>query len=208
MADFPYATVTGRITEFFKKIKGIGVPSKVDNAWLKTAGYNSSNDRSLLPVLKFIDFIDPSSGVPTDKWKKYRSSDVALGEGIKQGYKELFDLYPDAQKRNKNELSSFFKSKSNAGEQAIAKTITTFINLCELADFSSDTASHQNNEPQEKKEHPPSHVNRIGGSAAHKREGDLPSLNINIQVHLSSDLSVDQIEQVFASMAKHLYKRD
>jgi hypothetical protein len=34
-----------------------------------------------------------------------------------------------------------------------------------------------------------------------------PDLNINIQIHISADASTDQIEQIFASMAKHIYRR-
>ena len=32
-----------------------------------------------------------------------------------------------------------------------------------------------------------------------------PELNINVQIHISSDASADQIDQIFRSMAKHLY---
>ena len=34
-----------------------------------------------------------------------------------------------------------------------------------------------------------------------------PDLNINVQIHISADASTDQIEQIFASMAKHIYRR-
>lgn len=33
-----------------------------------------------------------------------------------------------------------------------------------------------------------------------------PSLHIDIQIHLASDATPDQIDQIFASMAKHLYR--
>lgn len=38
-------------------------------------------------------------------------------------------------------------------------------------------------------------------------KSNIPSLHIDIQVHISSEASADQIDQVFASMAKHLYGR-
>jgi glycine cleavage system regulatory protein len=34
-----------------------------------------------------------------------------------------------------------------------------------------------------------------------------PSLHIDIQIHIPSDASPEQIESIFASMAKHLYRR-
>lgn len=35
-----------------------------------------------------------------------------------------------------------------------------------------------------------------------------PSLHIDVQVHIDSSATSDQIEQIFASMAKHLYSKD
>ena len=35
----------------------------------------------------------------------------------------------------------------------------------------------------------------------------LPGININLQVHISADATADQIDQIFASMAKHIYQR-
>ena len=33
-----------------------------------------------------------------------------------------------------------------------------------------------------------------------------PGIAINVQIHISADASPDQIEQIFASMAKHIYR--
>lgn len=38
--------------------------------------------------------------------------------------------------------------------------------------------------------------------------GQVPGININLQVHISADATADQIDQIFASMAKHIYPRD
>jgi hypothetical protein len=35
-------------------------------------------------------------------------------------------------------------------------------------------------------------------------QSGIPNLHINIQIHISADSSPDQIDQIFASMAKHL----
>ncbi len=34
---------------------------------------------------------------------------------------------------------------------------------------------------------------------------EAPTLNVNVQIHISADASADQIEQIFKSMATHLY---
>ncbi|MCY3806639.1 MAG: hypothetical protein OXG55_08665 [bacterium] len=43
-----------------------------------------------------------------------------------------------------------------------------------------------------------------GGEAVKNRRPD-PELNINVQIHISSDASAGQIDQIFKSMAQHLY---
>lgn len=48
MNDVVYTTVPGKIPELLSKIKQTGVPPKVTNAWLKTIGFTSSNDGSLI----------------------------------------------------------------------------------------------------------------------------------------------------------------
>jgi glycine cleavage system regulatory protein len=39
------------------------------------------------------------------------------------------------------------------------------------------------------------------------RGGIEPSLNINVQIHISADATAEQIEQIFKSMSTHLYQR-
>lgn len=98
MADFPYTSVTGKLKSFFEKIGQLGVPDTVDKKWIGSIGMKASNDPTIIPVLKFIGFID-QSGKPTDRWKNYRDktrSRIVLAEAILDGYAELFKTYPDA----------------------------------------------------------------------------------------------------------------
>lgn len=102
MADAPvYTTVPGKISGLFVKIRESGVPAKATTGWLKTLGMKSSNDPSLLPVLKQIGFVD-GSGVPSPAWKQYRGSDhkEVLGRAIQVGYADLYQTYPDAHLRS------------------------------------------------------------------------------------------------------------
>jgi hypothetical protein len=45
-----------------------------------------------------------------------------------------------------------------------------------------------------------------GGRVAERPLQSSPSLNINLQIHISADATVEQIEKIFESMAKYLYK--
>lgn len=213
---FQYANVPSKLKGFMEKIRTLGVPSKANQSWLASIGYKSSNDRSILNVLSFIGFVD-SSSQPTDRWLEYRGSQhqQVLASAIKDGYSELFNIYPDAYKRDSSTLESFFSTKTTSGKQVISRLVRTFTTLCDMADFDgtesapthsttrpsqAKSAVSQSVESQEVRESvsAPSNLSITGQ--------DKPSLHIDIQIHISPDASADQIDQIFSSMAKHLYK--
>ena len=201
MADFAYTTVPGKIKPLLGKIREVGVPPKVTVQWLKTVGFKSSNDATLIGVMKSIGLIDPS-GVPTAKWTRLRGADhkQVLGKAIRDGYADLFAVYPDANKRTQADLDHVFSTSSSGGKQVIAKTVSSFKALAEQAEFSpvsEQTDLHMTSGPLHT---PPAQVTPGAGRGAPG-----PALHIDIQVHISPEASPDQIDKVFASMAKHLY---
>lgn len=206
MTDFAYTTVPGKIKSLLDKIRGIGIPSKTTGQWLKTIGLKSSNDASLLGVLKAVGLVD-GSGVPTPTWSDYRGAKhrEVLGEAIRSGYAELFAVYPDAWQRPNNDLEHVFATSTSAGKQVITKTVATFKALCECAEFGAvgerTSQSMHTNAPL----HPP-----VAPSGDHTKQCSHngkpnPSIHIDLQIHVSPEASADQIDQIFKSMAKHLY---
>jgi hypothetical protein len=203
MVDFVYTTVPGKIKPLLSKIREVGVPNKVTVQWLKTVGFKSSNDATLISVLKFIGFTD-ASGVPTPKWTQYRGAKhkQILGEAIREGYAELFAVYQDAHQRNQADLDHVSSTSSSGGKQVIGKTVSTFKSLAEQAEF----APVQDRTELQMKSgslHTPAEQ----GTASAERGGSEIALHIDIQIHISPEASADQIDQIFASMAKHLYRR-
>ena len=197
--DVIYTTVPGKIKPLLGKIKTVGVPPKVTSAWLKSIGFTSSNDPSLIGVLKVAGLIDGAQ-VPTDLWKKYRGADgrAALAEGIRSGYGELYSVYPDAHAQGNTDLEHVFAQSSKAGKQAISKAVATFKGLVGEAEFPANGVEVQHFETS------PLHA-PAEAAPPKKPKGGNPSLHIDVQVHISSDASAEQIDQIFASMAKHLY---
>lgn len=205
MTDVVYTTVPGKIGALLAKIKQVGVPPKVTGAWLKTIGFTSSNDASLISVLRLAGLID-TSGAPTTRWSQYRGANgkAALGEGIQQGYAELYAVYPDAHARSNTDLEHVFSSSSKAGKQAIQKAVYTFKNLVAEAEFTKfDPTGEKSFEAVTL--HAPVADEKSALKAG--SNSGAPSLHIDVQVHISSDASAEQIDQIFASMAKHLYAR-
>jgi hypothetical protein len=203
MADYVYTTVPGKVKALLAKIRQVGIPPKATVQWLKTLGFSSSNDTTLLGVLKFVSLTD-STGVPTAAWTNYRGADYksVLGDAIRRGYAELFSVYPDADRRSQTELDHFFSTNSTGGKQVVTKTIGTFKALAEDAEFSEsgETTSHPTPGPSTQV---PTHTPQ--GSGCQSVPCAPPGLHIDVQVHISPEASPDQIDQIFASMAKHLY---
>jgi hypothetical protein len=205
MADFTYTTVPGKLKQLLTKLREVGVPPKATIQWLKSLGFTSSNDATMLGVLKAIGFVD-ATGIPTPKWSSYRGAHhrKVLGAAVREGYAELFAVYPDAQARSQTDLEHVFSTSSTGGKQVISKLVSTFKALAELAEFepaSSQTELHLASEPLHV---PVAAANPVATGNRHSQSG-VPSIHIDVQVHIAPESTAEQIDQIFASMAKHLY---
>ncbi|MCU0465977.1 MAG: DUF5343 domain-containing protein [Anaerolineae bacterium] len=217
MAEFPYINTPNKLIEFFSKIPGMGVPDTVSTNWLPTIGFGSKNYRPIVSILKHIDFIN-TNGKPTESWRAYRDSSQSkkvMANGIKTAYKELFRLYPDAHKKTEQELKNFFRPKSSGGDQVVGGIVSTFKALCSLADFDTSDTPIPESSSTPHPIMPPSSIpsnsvptNSVANlSPQNVPQSNSPSLHIDIQIHISSDASAEQIDKIFESMAKHLYQR-
>ena len=90
----------------------------------------------------------------------------------------------------------------------ISKTIATFKALAEEAEFTAGgitelhaTAGPLHTPVATKPDSAEAHAQQIGATSFG------PALHIDIQIHISPEASAAQIEQIFASMAKHVYGR-
>ena len=208
MTSFPYAHSPNKLEDLLRSVQSVGVPEKASTKWLKSTGFTSSNDVSMIRVLKFIGLLD-SSSVPTEIWQSYRDRDKArmvLAASIRNGYSDLFDHFPDADARSHDDLTNFIVARTTLGTNATQKAVKTFQALCTLADFSATgdngasagengIASQVNvGEPLVA---PPQNI-----------ESPTPTLHIDFQVHIAADAPPEQIDKIFESMAKHLYGKD
>ncbi|MBA0046304.1 DUF5343 domain-containing protein [Mycobacteroides sp. LB1] len=201
-----YTTVPGKLVPLLKKIRETGVPPKVTVAWLKTLGFTSSNDPSLLNVLRYIGFTDPS-GVPAPAWKEYRGRDYKeiLGRAIKSGYEGLYAVYPDAHSRPNADLSHVFSSQTTAGKQTVDKMVSTFKALVAEADFSSDNAA-TTSAASEVSTATAALVSPDGATVLTRTPSTANGLTVNINVQLTLPDGADEktYEAFFKAMRTHL----
>jgi hypothetical protein len=198
MEKAPYTPNPNNVKRFFKVIQEVGIPPKMTIGYLPTIGFRSGNDRYLVSLAKSLGFVD-SSGVPTDKWHKYKNKDKAkqvMTSAIRTVYKELFDTYPNAEKRDDATLQNYFAAKhTEVGARVAQYMMQTFKNLCEFADFEGVVT-----EPGAKPTTP------SVGKVSEVTPGVKPvTININIQLSLPATEDAAIYDKLFEALKKHLF---
>ena len=179
------------------------VPDKATRGWLKSVGFRGGNDSYILRVLRYIEFID-SSGLPTDHWKQYKDPTKAkavLAQAIRNGYKELFDTYSDANRKDREAIYSFFSGKTGKAKKTVNYMVNTFVNLCRLTDFEAET-------PEIKKPEEPKPPEQILPKEIKAKKRIISEMHINIQLHLPPTDDSAVYDALFKSLRKHLLSEE
>jgi hypothetical protein len=137
MTDYPYTLKPSTIEDFLKNMPQRPEPKKVSQEYMKGLGYTSSNDWALIPIFKFINFLD-SDGVPTDLFKNFRDtrkSGAVMAQALKDSYKGLFELHANPCGVSDPDLENFFRTATGRGGRTLEATVATFKVLCKFADF-------------------------------------------------------------------------
>ena len=203
MTEFPSVVAPNRLKTLLQKIVSVRVPPRVSMDWLESVGYTSSNDRAFPKALEFIGFLD-SSRKPTERWTQYLDSRISgsvLADAIRESYSPLYQVYPSAHQQSDDDLRNFFRPRSGAGDTTVSRTLNTFKMLCSLADFDQEQVEESISEDHDTEESTESQQVKSQVST----KSPTPTLHINIQIHIPSDASPEQIDKIFSSMAKHLY---
>jgi hypothetical protein len=210
MSEIPYTPLTGKIIKYFEKIREAAVPTqKVDASWMKMMGFGGGNVGYMLSVLRFIGFVDESK-LPTELWRRYkdpRNSKVVMAEAIRKGYADLFNIYKDANRKDREALYAYFSSKTGKAKATVDLMITTFNNLCSLADFDASIPAPIGTTPVVS----PILVATSGNgnqsqqlSSIASAKNTTPEVHINIQLHLPPASDPAVYENLFKAMKKYL----
>ncbi len=181
-------------------------------SWLKQVGFASSNDRTLLGVLRQIGFLD-AAGRPTETWAQYRTatSDASkrvLAHAIRAGYSGFFEMYSNAHDRVDGELEAFFRGHVSAGPQVLAKTINTFKTLVSIASFETESgsfgAARAPSDPSVVPDHLPTSELASTIGVPITPVGTPVTIAINVQLAVPETKDSAVYDAFFESMKKHL----
>jgi uncharacterized protein DUF5343 len=197
-AKFPATTLPNSLRKFLKGVPDRNVPPKVTQQYLSGIGLKSSNDRTIIPVLKFVGMLD-GSGAPTESYRQFRNrtgGPIVLAEQIRRAYSQLYDTYENAHSQSDSVLQDFFRANTDVGDRTINLLVATFKALCEFADFGSAVplAEASVTAGMAKSSHVP-------GAA-----GQTPEVHINLQIHLPVSNDPAMYDAIFDATARSLRK--
>lgn len=201
------------------------IPSTVTLGYLAAALSMSeaSAKANVLPAIVAFKIID-QDGKPTDRAKQWRDDEKypEVCEQIRQ------EVYPDElvhalppPNPNRESVERWIAQKTGVGHAAAQKQALMYVVLCEATPQNKTDAPvatgkrNQSKPPRSTSVKQAEAANTVlpaisAPAAPHERvvpSQSEPSLHIDIQIHIAADASGDQIDQIFASMAKHLYRR-
>lgn len=203
------------LRERFRK----SIPSKVDAQYVASVldMTVTSAQNNILPTLRTVGIIDDDSK-PTDRAVKWRDDQhyPKVCEQIRK------DVYPqqllDAASTSSDRETAlrWFANHSGGGESLVKKMTAVYMMLCEADSTKASAAPTPSSNGAKKKKASakptPKTTKKPKGKTEDVEEGGDtkdrrnpgPALHFNVQVHISPDATADQIDQIFASMGKHL----
>ena len=191
------------------------IPSKVDADYLQSVlGLSTpASAANVVGPLRVVGLID-ESGAPTDRALDWRADAtyVAVCEAI------VTEVYPDSLRSafpdpsaDTEGVMGWFSRNTGSGRSASTAMTSFFGLLCEAdpagrptkpAATAKKPAKKAATSPQ-KKSAKPKGTTEDKSETGRKRTG--PELNINLQIHIDSSATAEQVDQIFKSMAEHLY---
>lgn len=200
---FRYVYSPSHITNILKKIRETNRPPKLTTTHI-TKNWLLKNDQysACIDILKDMEFLD-ASGIPTTLYAQYQGGKhkTVLAQGVRIAYKNIFDVYPNANELDKKDIEDYFKTQTGITTSVLDKMVSTFTTLCGLAEF-----AEVSEEQKEGKKPPVTDETQKGTNGkTYKIE---PNIQVNIGINIASDTPDEKIKVIFENMKKYLLTKD
>ena len=192
------------------------IPGTVTASYLATVlDMKEASARSnVLPFIQQLGITD-DEGKTLDRAREWRD-DIKYPEVcatmVKEVYpSELLEAVPDPA-NNRNAAERWFSNKTGAGAVAVGR-MTLFYSVLVDANPENKPENSKDRKPTTTTSPPKKKVARAATKEKPQQgkdqQGgdDAPAVHINLQIHVSSDATPDQIDKIFESMAKHIYRK-
>jgi Family of unknown function (DUF5343) len=207
-----YLTSAKNTGDILRAIQSAQAPERFTTRFLEGLGFPSSNDRTMINVLKALGFLT-DSGVPTARYHEYMDqtqSDLILAQAIREAYADLFRVNRNAQTMSQSDVKQKMKTLSEGAfsDRVLSLMASTFTTISKLADWSSppgaESTQHAlptDDQAKDKQPAAPIHVSSPRESRTGSMELGL-IYQINIQLPESRDQAV--YDAIFKALREHL----
>lgn len=203
-----YLNSAKNVPGIFDAVKTAGVPDRFTHEFLKQLGFQSSNDRAVIPVMKALRFLDDNSA-PSDRYKRFRDpaiSGAVMAEALRDAYSDVFTVHEKAHEQSSTALVGTFKRITGKGDAVSKKMATTFKALTALADWSAASVAVpvQDEVPSSKRtEDEDTTTTPTSAPAPAATIGGFP-LHHDVHIHLPASTDVKVYDAIFRSLREHL----
>lgn len=196
-----YVLPVNRIPDLFGKIRDGQAPERFTHQLLKDWGFNSTNDRAFIPLLKALDFLT-ADGKPTKRYSDYRDhsgSKLVMAQALRDAYSDIFLIKAMPAASDKAAVEGKFKSFHNASPNVASLMARTFFALLGLADLTGKVTSANGETEKNEKAHD------ADTGSDQKNIVARTGLHYNIQIHLPATKDVEVYNAIFKSLREHLF---
>ena len=206
----------------------MSMPPSVSSSYLETVlKVSSGSAKNILYTLNQLTLLDDQYS-PTNRAERWRHDDTysSVCREIREDIypEELFHAAPNPSE-DRAAAERWFAGVAKVGTRASQRMAQTYQLLMEAdpskkpePKASTPTKSRTRTKSSVLKVTTPKAIDGSTESQPATKEliapspklisSNVPSLHIDIQIHIDSDATPEQIDQIFASMAKHLYKHE
>lgn len=199
-ALLPYLSSPGTLPNALSKLKAAATPPTVNADFVQTKlKIKGGAGRAIPPFLKKIGFV-AGDGTPTGVYERFRNSNAAVSgaaaaEGLRFGYKSLYEVNEYAHELNDKDLKGLIVQVTGLEEKnrVVELTHSTFKKLKAFADFEASPDVSENG----KADAPTAPLHT--GLADHRL-----SVGYTINLNLPPSTNVEVFNAIFKSLKENL----
>lgn len=207
MADkLPYMQSVGLIPKILEKIQNAKRPERFTQDFLETKlGHSGGSARPIIPLLKRLGFLG-SDGSPTALYDQFRNAEtqgIAVAQGMKNGFSELFDRNEYVYDMTRDKLTSLVVEVTGGikNERKTTAIVGTFWALKELADFENEGPVQLSPETTPDPAH---EVQMPAGTKGEPPTGNRGNVGLNVAYTINLNLPETTDPNVFNAIFKAL----
>lgn len=199
MTDYPYMMSNNKIAPIIEKIQQAARPQKFTQEFLRSLGFQSTNDRAFIPLFKKLGFL-ADDGTPMalyDQLKDATSTKFILAVQIKELYSELYAINTEIHRATEADIKGAISRVTGKDADGVGRIYNTFKTLCGIADFRQTVPTT----PIVKEENITDNSVATDSEPVTLRPSEF---HYNIQIHLPATNDISVYNAIFKSLKDNL----